>query len=162
MFEIMTDALKNSIYGKHIHIHPMDALKGLTHEMASKVPENSEHSCWHLLYHVVFWQDLMLDAIRGKKQVSWPKNNEPSWPKELPKDAKKWDELVHRFKSGIEEAYKMTEDIESLEDLPAWPKAPAFRALMVIGQHNAYHIGEIVALRQALGYWPPSLDYKTF
>jgi hypothetical protein len=56
----------------------------------------------------------------------------------------------------------MTENIKSMEALPSWPKVPAFRALMVFGQHIAYHIGEIVAIRQALGYWPPSEDHKTF
>lgn len=104
----------------------------------------------------------MLDALKGKEDVSWPKNNEPSWPKELPKDSKKWDELLERFKIGMEEAYQLTENIESLEELPSWPKVPIFRALMVLGQHNAYHIGQIVATRQALGHWPPTTDYKTF
>jgi len=158
----MTAALKNSIKGQHIHVDPMESLKNLTPEMAAKLPEHSEHSCWHILYHIVFWQDLMLEALRGKTDVEWPKNNEPSWLKELPTDGKKWDELVERFKLGLEEGYKMTENIESLEDLPAWPKVPAFRGLMVFGQHNTYHIGEIVATRQALGYWPPSSDHKTF
>jgi len=162
MFGVLTAALKNSIKGQHIHVDPMVALKNLTPEMAAEVPEKSEHSCWHILHHIVFWQDLMLEALRGKKEVNWPKTNEPSWLKVLPKDGKKWDELVQKFKSGMEEGYEMTENIESLEALPSWPKIPVFRALMVFGQHNAYHIGEIVATRQALGYWPPSPDYKTF
>jgi len=162
MFEVMTAALKNSINGQHIHVDPIAALQNLTYEMASEIPGNGEHSCWHILYHIVFWQDLMLEALRGKEDVSWPKNNEPSWPNELPQDNKKWDELVQRFKLGIEKAYQSTENIESLEDLPSWPKVPVFRALMVLGQHNAYHIGEIVATRQALGFWPPSPDHKTF
>ena len=162
MFGVLTASLKNSIKGKGIHVDPLVALENLTAEMAAKIPEQSEHSCWHILHHIVFWQDLMLEALRGKKDVKWPKTNEPSWPKELPKDGKKWDELVQHFKEGLEEAYKMTENIESLDELPSWPKVPAFRALIVFVQHNAYHIGEIVATRQALGYWPPSPDHKTF
>lgn len=162
MFGILTASLKNSIKGEHIHVNPMNALENLTPEMAAKVPEDSEHSCWHILYHIVFWQDLMLEALRGKKDVNWPKNNEPSWPKELPKNSKKWEELVQHFKSGMQEAYTMAESVESLEELPSWPKVPAFRGLMVLGQHNAYHIGEIVATRQALGFWPPSPEHKTF
>ncbi|MBY8997956.1 MAG: DinB family protein [Candidatus Thorarchaeota archaeon] len=158
----MTASLKNSIKGEHIHVNPLVALENLTLEMAAKVPENSEHSCWHILHHIVFWQDLMLEALRGKTDVDWPKSNDLSWPKELSKDGTNWDELVQRFKSGIDEAYGMAENIESLEALPSWPKVPAFRALMVFGQHNAYHLGEIVATRQALGLWPPSSDHKTF
>ncbi|MFW9786054.1 MAG: DinB family protein [Candidatus Thorarchaeota archaeon] len=158
----MTASLKNSIKGEYIHVHPIEALKNLTPEMAAEVPGNSEHSCWHILYHIVFWQDFMLEALRGKKNVDWPKNNELSWLKELPKDGKNWEELVQHFKEGVDEAYEMTENVESMEDLPSWPKVPLFRALMVFGQHNAYHMGEIVATRQALGYWPPSEDHKVF
>ncbi len=162
MFDIMSASLKDSLRGKHIHVDPMIALQNLTPEMAAKKPEKSEHSCWHILYHVVFWQDLMLEALRGNTSVDWPTNNEPSWPEELPQDEEHWNELVERFRAGLEEGYKLTEHIDSLDNLPAWPKVPAFRALMVFGQHNAYHIGEIVAIRQALGDWPPSPDHKAF
>jgi hypothetical protein len=162
MLDIMTASLKNSLSGKHIHVNPMTALENLTAEMASEIPEQSEHSCWHILHHIVFWQDLMLEALRGNEKVDWPKNNEPSWSVVITKDEKDWKDLVDRFKAGYEEGYKMTEEVESMEALPSWPKVPAFRALMVFGQHNAYHIGEIVATRQALGYWPPSEDHKTF
>ncbi|MFW9974749.1 MAG: DinB family protein [Candidatus Thorarchaeota archaeon] len=162
MNEILTAALKNSIKGQHVHVDPMDALLNLNFEMASKLPKNSEHSCWHILYHIVYWQDLMLEALRGKKDMNWPKNNEASWLKNLPKDRENWDELVQRFISGIEEAYRLTEKIESVEALPSWPKVPPFRALMVLSQHNSYHIGQIVTTRQILGFWPPTSEYKTF
>ncbi len=162
MLGTLTAALKNSLNGKHIHVNPLKALENLTPEMAAQIPESGEHSCWHILNHIVFWQDLMLEALRGNKEVEWPINNEVSWPTKISKNEKDWKELVARFKSGLDEGYKMTENIEFQDDLPAWPKVPAFRALMVFGQHNAYHIGEIVATRQALGFWPPSPDHKTF
>ena len=162
MLETMTTALKFSLTGKHIHVNPVKAIENLTAEEASKLPENGEHSCWHILFHTVFWQDLMLEALRRNEKVNWPKSNEESWAVEITKDAKDWEGLVERFKSGLDEALKMAEDIESQEELPAWPKVPRYQALMVFGQHNAYHIGEIVATRQALGLWPPSPDHKTF
>ena len=162
MLDTMTTALKFSLTGHHIHVDPQKAVENLTAEMAGKVPENSEHSCWHILHHIVYWQDLMLEALRKKETVNWPKNNEMSWAVKITKDDKDWNVLVERFKAGVGEALKMSEDIESQEALPAWPKVPAYQALMVFGQHNAYHIGEIVATRQTLGYWPPSPDHKTF
>jgi hypothetical protein len=42
-----------------------------------------------------------------------------------------------------------------LEDIPAWLKVPLFTAFLVFMLHNSFHIGEIVATRQALGIWPP-------
>lgn len=158
----MANALKFSLTGKHIHVDPVKAIENLTAEMAGRIPENSEHSCWHILHHIVYWQDLMLEALRRKEKVDWPKNNEMSWAVDITDDNMDWYNLVERFKAGIDEALNMSDDIESQEELPAWPKVPAYQALMVLSQHNAYHIGEIVAFRQALGFWPPSPDHKTF
>ncbi|MFW9806387.1 MAG: DinB family protein [Candidatus Thorarchaeota archaeon] len=154
--------MKFSLTGKHIHVNPLTAIENLTAEKAGRIPKNGEHSCWHILHHIVYWQDLMLEALRKKEKVDWPKNNEMSWAAAISDDDKDWNNLVQRFKTGLDEALKMSDDIESQEELPAWPKVPAYQALMVFGQHNAYHIGEIVATRQALGYWPPSPDHKTF
>ena len=162
MLDTLVTALKFSLTGKHIHVNPIEAVENLTAEMASRIPENGEHSCWHILNHIVYWQDLMLEALRRKEKVDWPKDNEMSWAVPITDDDKDWNNLVERFKAGLEEAMKMSEEIEPESELPAWPKVPAYQALMVFGQHNAYHIGEIVAIRQALGFWPPSPDHETF
>ena len=162
MLETMSAALKFSLTGKHIHVDPMKAIANLTPAMAAELPGKCEHSCWQILGHIIFWQELMLEALRKSEKVAWPKNNEPSWATKVTAKEKDWNDLVERFKTGLDEALKMTENIESQETLPAWPKVPAYQALMVFGQHNAYHIGQLVATRQALGYWPPSDDHKTF
>jgi len=162
MLETMSNALKFSLTGKHIHVDPEKALENLTAEMAAEIPANSEHSCWQILGHIVFWQDLMLEALRRKEKVAWPKSNEPSWAIKVTKNERDWSELVDRFKAGLKDALEMSDDIGSQEPLPAWPKVPTYQALMVFGQHNAYHIGQIVTTRQALGYWPPSEEHKSF
>ena len=159
MKERLEKSIKGGLRGKHIHMDPLKAIQGLTAEAARLIPEKGKFSCWHILYHIVFWQDLMLGALR-KESVDWPKNNDPSWPTEdLLKNDADWDVLVEKLEKGLAEADGMTGTIDSEEDLPAWPKVPAFAAYMVFVQHNAYHIGQVVATRQVLGLWPPP-DYK--
>ncbi|TFG27145.1 DinB family protein [Candidatus Thorarchaeota archaeon] len=159
MFEQLEYSIKSGLRGRHIHIDPLKALEGIDADKACKVPSVGIHSVWQILHHIVYWQDLMLSAIRGE-EVQWPKNNDDSWLKNGYRKVKdSWDELHSRFKSGIEEAEELCKSIESLDDLPSWPKVKPFAALMVFAQHNAYHLGEIVATRQALGFWPPP-DYK--
>jgi hypothetical protein len=159
MIERLEKSIKMGLRGKHIHMDPLKAVQGLTAETARMKSDKGEFSCWHFLYHIVFWQDLMLGALR-KESVKWPKNNEASWPSDdlLKKDAD-WDTLVAKFEKGLNEADGMTMNLDSKDDLPAWPKVPPFSGYLVLIQHNAYHIGEIVATRQALGLWPPP-DYK--
>ncbi len=162
MFEQLENAIRRSLRGKYIHIDPLKALEGLNTKNANVVPENGIHSCWQLLSHIVYWQDLMLSALR-EENVQWPKTNEESWPdNELLKDQATWDELVTKFENGIQEAEALSKKVESLDDLPAWPKVTPFAALMVFAQHNAFHLGEIIATRQALGFWPPPEYKQTF
>jgi uncharacterized damage-inducible protein DinB len=155
----LEQALKRGIRGKYTHIDPLKALEGLTADSAAIIPPKGWHSCWHLLYHIVYWQELMLAALRGEK-VNWPKNNDLSWPSENTlKQSNEWAKLVQKFEEGLIEADKHVEKTESFEDLPSWPKVAPFAAIMVIAQHNSFHMGEIVATRQALGLWPPP-EYK--
>jgi uncharacterized damage-inducible protein DinB len=157
--EVLEQALKRGLRGKYTHIDPLKALEGLTAESASMIPTRGTHSCWHLLYHIVYWQELMLSALRGEK-VGWPKNNDMSWPsKDALKKPNEWTKLVKKYEKGLIEANEHVKKIESFEDLPSWPKVPPFAAIMVIAQHNSFHLGEIVATRQALGIWPPP-EYK--
>lgn len=159
MFDIMTNAFKRALRGKGTHMEPLKALDGLTPETARMVPREGTHSCWQILYHIVYWQDFMLAAVRGEK-VEWPKDNQGSWPtSEMIENNKDWTKLIEKFENGLNEAESLTSKLESTEDLPAWPKVPPFAAFLVLAQHNSFHIGEIVATRQALGIWPPP-DYK--
>ena len=159
MIERLEKSIKSGLRGRHIHIDPLKAVQGLTAESARTIPEKGRYSCWHYLYHIVFWQDLMLGALR-QESVDWPKTNEPSWPKdELLKNDEDWIVLIEKFEKGLAEADSLTTNLDSMDDLPAWPKVPPFAGYLVLVQHNAYHIGQIIATRQALGLWPPP-DYK--
>ncbi|TFG28915.1 DinB family protein [Candidatus Thorarchaeota archaeon] len=159
MKERLEKSIKNGLRGKFTHIDPLKAVEGLTAETARTIPEKGNFSCWHLLYHIVYWQDLMLGALK-QESVDWPKNNEKSWPTDdLLKKDEDWRALVEKFEKGLAEADNLTSIIDSMDDLPAWPKVPPFAAYLVLIQHNSYHIGELIATRQALGFWPPP-DYK--
>ena len=159
MFDKIQKTIMHGLRGTHIHMDPLKALDGLNADTAKLVPMNGKFSCWQILYHIVYWQDLMLTHLREEK-ASWPKNNEASWPDNDSlggEDA--WLDLVSRFKKGIEEAEVLTKNIDSFDNLPTPPEVPAYAALSVFTQHNAYHIGQLVATRQALGAWPPP-NYK--
>ena len=159
MIERLEKSFKSGLRGKHTHFDPLKAVQDLTADTAREIPEKGKFSSWHILYHIVFWQDLMLGALR-KESVDWPKNNEPSWPsEEMLKNDEDWDALVEKFEKGLEEADGLTNTISSMEDLPAWPKVPPYAGYLVLIQHNAYHIGQLIGTRQALGHWPPP-DYK--
>lgn len=161
MLDKLETNLKGGLRGKYIHIEPLKAIDGLDAKSATLVPPKGIHSCWQQLHHIVYWQNLMLSACKGES-VDWPKNNDASWSENDILTAEIWEKTVSDFKKGIEDAELLTKNIESSDDLPAWPKVPLFVALMHLIQHNSFHIGELVGTRQALGLWPPPDYMQTF
>ncbi len=155
----MTDTfpviLKKALRGHDAHLDPMKGLRGLTAEIAQKQTGQGFHSCWDILYHMVYWQDFVLAAIRGE-EASWPKVPLEDWPSDVSerKDFD-WDKIVERFERGLEEAKKLAGESDLTKPMPAWGEAPTAKALIVLIQHNSYHLGQIVANRRLLGDWPP-------
>ena len=153
MKEALAKALADGLYGKHTHPDPLDAVRGLTYEMASQRTSESVHSSLELLFHLVFWQDLCLEAARGEKDVKWPDAAGEDW---LGTDMQvTWGELVARFEKGLEEGKRLVAEGDLEMPLPAWHNIPMLRAMIVLIQHNSYHLGQIVSNRIAQGTWPP-------
>ncbi|UCH05313.1 MAG: DinB family protein [Candidatus Thorarchaeota archaeon] len=155
--ELMKDelakALLDGLYGKHTHPDPVDAVRGLTYDTASQRVSEKVHSSLDLLYHLVFWQDLCLEAARGEKDVKWPEAAGEDWPQ--PGSQIEWDVLVKRFRKGLKEGERIVAEVDLVMPLPAWRNIPMLRAMIVLAQHNSYHLGQIVTNRIAQGTWPP-------
>ncbi|MFW9800817.1 MAG: DinB family protein [Candidatus Thorarchaeota archaeon] len=152
MKEELAEALIDGLYGKNTHPHPLKALSNLTSELAHNRFSTDSHSSFDLLYHIVFWQDLVLEAMRGE-EVAWPKKPDEDWPDS--KSKADWDALVSRFEEGLEEGKRILNEGDLERPLPSWRNVPMLRAAIVLAQHNSYHLGQILANRIAQGSWPP-------
>ena len=153
MKDALAKALADGLYGKHTHPDPLDALRGLSYGTASQRMTENVHSSLDLLYHLVFWQDLCLEAARGEKDVDWPKSAGEDWPKADSQLV--WEELVERFEKGLKEGKRIVAEGDLEMPLPAWRNIPMLRAMIVLAQHNSYLLGQIVTNRIAQGTWPP-------
>lgn len=117
--------------------------------------EGSPHSAWELVEHLRFTQWDILDFSRNPDYAtpSWP---EDYWPKTpAPPDDAAWEESVAAFHR----------DLQAMQDLVADPKTDLYakipwgegqtilREAMLVADHNAYHLGQIVLVRQMLGDW---------
>ncbi|MHA2379291.1 MAG: DinB family protein [Candidatus Thorarchaeota archaeon] len=153
MKDALAEALSDGLYGKHTHPDPLDTVRGLTSETASQRVSENVHSSLDLLYHIVFWQDLCLEAACGGEEVKWPKTAGEDWPK--PDSQIDWNELVQNFARGLKEGKKLATKGDLEMRLPAWRNIPMLRAMIVLAQHNSYHLGQIVTNRIAQGTWPP-------
>jgi hypothetical protein len=116
---------------------------------------NPPHSAWELLEHLRIAQRDMLEFSRNPKHVSpdWPAGY---WPKNpAPRTAAAWDKSVQAFHRDLAAMRKLVSDSKSdlFTPFPHGDGQTLLREAMQMADHNAYHVGELIFLRQLLGAW---------
>ena len=149
--------ISSGLIGGLTHLHPKKAVEGLTPAIARKKPKNLDHSCWDLLHHTVFWQDILLKNLEGKI-VDWYPPHDKNWPSNeyLSKDDN-FLGLLEKFNNNLEKAAEKLKNINLMKRIeigpPLPPDASYFRILLVFLQHTSYHLGQLVTTRKLLGDW---------
>jgi hypothetical protein len=139
----------------HAHATFYQAVKGLPVELRGKVPKGAEHSPWQLLEHLRLAQWDILDFSRNAKYqaLKWP---DDYWPKEKkPADDKAWDKSVRAFKKDLKEIVALVEDEKTdlFAKIPHGEGQTILREALLVADHNAYHVGQLVLVRKMLGAW---------
>jgi uncharacterized damage-inducible protein DinB len=149
-------AISSGLEGKWTHLDPKKAFVGLTPTIARKKPSANTHSCWELLHHIVIWQDTLIRHIQGET-LDWNDiETKDNWPTtESMKDDSNFSTLLSRFESGLKEASTLLESVDFLKTSEGFPELSTIKLFIVLLQHTSYHIGQIIAVRQYLGDWPP-------
>jgi hypothetical protein len=98
----------------------------------------------------------ILDFIRNANYVAlqWPAGY---WPDpEAQATAEEWEDSLGRFRADRAALVAMAADpnVNLYAELPHAPGYTILREILVVADHNAYHIGELAILRQVLDAWP--------
>jgi DinB superfamily len=144
--------------GGQAHVTFDDALKDLPAELRGTVPPKLPYSAWQLLEHLRITQRDILNfsapPTGGYQPLEWPADYWPRSP--LPPGPRAWDQSIAAIRT----------DLEHFEALIQNPGADLFkpfrwgdgqnllREALLIADHTAYHLGELVVLRRLLGAWP--------
>jgi len=132
------------------------AVKGLPANLRGKKPKGAEHSAWQLVEHMRLAQWDILEFTRNPKHKSpnWP---DDYWPKSpVPPDDKAWDKSIRAFRADLKALEEIVSDPKTdfFASLPHAKDKTVLREILLVADHNAYHIGALVALRRLLGAWP--------
>ena len=120
-------------------------LSGLTLEQVTLCPEGASHSIYEELWHVVAYQQSIIEPSDPHREV---------YPSATPEREHQWHDLVRLFLDGARAAAALGQTPERLER-EVEPGVTLADELNSVAVHNAYHLGKIVALRQRIGAWPP-------
>ena len=141
--------------GGGAHARFDDVVKDMPEELRGVKPSGFPHSAWMLLEHLRLAQWDILEFSRNSKHTSseWPKGY---WPKtETPPSTAAWNKSIQQFRR----------DLKAMQDLVSNPKSNLYaripwgdgqtilREALLLADHNAYHLGQLVDLRRLLGAW---------
>jgi uncharacterized damage-inducible protein DinB len=138
------------------HVGFDKAIADLPHEKRGAVAAGFEHSVWQLLEHMRLAQEDILDFCVNPKYVHAMKWPDDYWPKHPePPNSHAWDESVASFKNERERFKKLARETDDLHALVPTGKGRQtyLRGILLLVDHNTYHLGQIVAVRRAVGAW---------
>jgi len=128
-------------------------VKDLPADLRGKRPKGAPHSPWELLEHLRIAQWDIIEYALNPKHSSpefplgyWPKSPEPP-------DGRAWDKSIAGFRADRKRLVAALEKADILAPIKhANNQSLASKAILVI-DHNAYHLGQLILLRRLLNIW---------
>jgi len=142
--------------GGGAHVHFMDALEGFPVGKYGVFANALPHTGWQLLEHARIAQWDILEFSRNAKHVS-PDFPGGYWPKTpMPPNETAWEESVAAFQRDLNEMVRLVQNSRTdlFAKIPQGDGQTILREALLLADHNAYHLGQLVDLRRALGAWP--------
>ncbi len=141
--------------GGNAHATFDEAVAGFPSELRGKKVKGLPYSAWMLLEHMRIAQWDILEFSRNPKHES-PGFPDGYWPKEdAPPSESAWENSLNMFRRDLEAMQKLVSDPKSdlHKPFPWGDGQNLLREALLVADHNAYHLGELVLLRRLLGAW---------
>ena len=155
-----TDAVRDHLVRvldwEEAHVGFAKAVEGIPPEKRGALPPGFEHSPWQLVEHMRIAQEDILDFCVNatyKHTMKWPEDYWPADP--APPDTKAWADSIASYTRTREAFQRLArEALDVAATVPTGTGGQTFlRAILLVADHNAYHVGQLVAVRRALGVW---------
>jgi hypothetical protein len=155
-----TDILRRELIrlldGVDAHMPFDEAVADFPDDAMNRRPPGVDYTPWHLIEHLRITQADILDYIRNRSYIeaNWP---EAYWPaSDAIATPAEFARTVEEFKADRAALRDIVSDpsTDLLATIPGTPGHTILREIRVVGDHNAYHVGEFAILRQIMQTWP--------
>src|SRR5262249_32131888 len=151
----LRDQLAKALAWREAHTGYDRAVEGLSTEARGRRPAGMPHSPWEIMEHLRITQHDILDFCVNPRyeEMKWPDDYWPANP--APSSDAAWEASAAAFRRDV----KALQDLATKSDLDLFAVIPHgsgqtyLRELLLIIDHTAYHVGEMVAVRRMLGAW---------
>ncbi len=152
---LVREQLRELLEGGNAHMTFDEAVANFPREYTNSKAPNVPYTPWHLLEHIRLAQWDIIEFIRNPHYVSppWP---EGFWPAEdAQADDVAWEKTIASYRAGLQSLLEMVADptVNLYAPIPHGDGQSILREILVVSDHNAYHIGEFATLRQVMGIW---------
>ena len=139
--------------GGNAHVPVLDCFRGVPPEASGVRAPGFPHTLWELLYHLWFTQNDIL-AFCQRPDYEEPRWPEAYWPA-VPPTADLWRLTLADFEADLDAMAELAATGDLTAEFDHAPGYTLLREVLLVADHNAHHAGQVIAVRRALGLWPP-------
>ncbi len=156
--QTLREQLLALLHGGNAHMTFDQAVADFPMDAINRKPPHVSYTPWHLLEHIRIAQWDILGFVRK------PNHTSPEWPvgywpaADAQADPSQWQKTITNFHSDLQALQDLVADpaVDLLGPIPHAKNYTILREILLVADHNAYHIGEFGILRQLMGTWPAS------
>lgn len=155
--KVARDHVLQLLRGGNAHMRFEEAVADFPLAHINNVFPNGTYTPWHLLEHLRLTQWDILDFIRNPNyhEMEWPKQYWPA-PDSRATEAD-WKRTITTFQDDMQQLQHLVSDSRTdlYAPIPHGTGQTILREMLLVADHNAYHIGEFAIMRQVMGTWGP-------
>lgn len=153
---MIRDLLARSLGWAEAHVSFDDAVRDLAADLRGARPVGLAHSPWEILEHIRIVQRDILDfSLDGRyDEREWPADYWPKSPE--PPDGEAWERSITAVREDRSRLQQLVRDaqVELTTVTPHGTDQTYLREFLLVIDHTAYHVGQLVIVRRLLGAWP--------
>jgi hypothetical protein len=137
------------------HVNYDAAVDGIPAAMRGTIPPGLQHSPWQIIEHLRIAQHDILDFCVNpayQHDMKWP---DDYWPSAAPQSEAVWAESIASYQHDLSAVRNLVRNQADLfATIPHGTGQTYLREILLVADHAAYHVGELVLVRRLLGIWP--------
>jgi uncharacterized damage-inducible protein DinB len=147
----LKEEIRELVKGGNAHASFNEAVEGVPKDVINEAVEGVPYTLWELLEHIRIAQNDIVEFIvqDSYEPRSWP---DDYWPDEKGTGAK-WEESVALVRSDRDRLLELLDSVRLTDTLPHAEEYTYLREFLLVADHVAYHVGQIIVIRRQLGVW---------
>jgi hypothetical protein len=145
--------LKKLLDWEDAHVNFDTAVEGIPQDLRGTKPQEFPYSLWQMLEHIRICQFDILDFCRNPEYKD--RAMDDFWPKSTAPSAEEWDASIAGFQKDRRSLIELAGDpnTDLFASIPHGQGQTYLREILLVADHNAYHVADLVAIRRILGIW---------